>query len=284
MSKIHIYGGGTFYHVRNHLSLCTPAFGTTAKRLKQLLLLESELHLTKMVDSSSNIITNDDMQNHISQILLDPFVKCIIMNAALCDYEGTIDGVESGKYANRLESREGDKIMNLTPSSKIISTIKKARPDIFVVGFKTTANEENNDVISYKAKRMGVDLVLANDVVLRKNIVFNNSTSESLYFDERDDALVALSDIVKQSIEDGSLIKNIKHSDNFITFWVEVKNSTSRVNAFSIACDILESYGITGEFINSKWSKYHQDVQKVSIRKENLDTMYPLDFINRLSK
>lgn len=33
MKKIIILGGGTFSPIRNHLSLCAPAFGTTAKYL-----------------------------------------------------------------------------------------------------------------------------------------------------------------------------------------------------------------------------------------------------------
>ena len=40
-----ILGGGTFYHIRNHLSLATPAFGTTAKYLHEKL-PDSFLYLT----------------------------------------------------------------------------------------------------------------------------------------------------------------------------------------------------------------------------------------------
>jgi len=177
VSKVHIYGGGTFFYVRNHLALCAPAFGATAERLKQLLLLESELHLTKMVDRSSALVTNNDVDAHIQNILKDEYVKCIIMNVALCDYEGQIGNTISGKYATRLESREGIQNMMLIPSQKVISQIKEQRPDITVVGFKTTVNEDDDMVMINKALRMNVDIVLANDVGLRKNIIVKSSNS-----------------------------------------------------------------------------------------------------------
>ena len=37
MKKIAILGGGTFSPVRNHLSLCAPAFGTTARQIQDFL-------------------------------------------------------------------------------------------------------------------------------------------------------------------------------------------------------------------------------------------------------
>ena len=33
MKTIHIIGGGTITHVRNHLALATPAYGSTAKKI-----------------------------------------------------------------------------------------------------------------------------------------------------------------------------------------------------------------------------------------------------------
>ena len=35
MKTIYILGGGTFNHVRNHLSIAAPAFGGTARQLKE---------------------------------------------------------------------------------------------------------------------------------------------------------------------------------------------------------------------------------------------------------
>ena len=41
MKKIYILGGGTFSPVRAHLSLATPAFGETVKKLDELLFLKN---------------------------------------------------------------------------------------------------------------------------------------------------------------------------------------------------------------------------------------------------
>ena len=54
--QIHIFGGGTVSHVRNHLALAAPAYGSTAKALatlcKQIIpKMETVLHLTRMAQS-----------------------------------------------------------------------------------------------------------------------------------------------------------------------------------------------------------------------------------------
>ena len=54
IQRIHIIGGGTFSHVRNHLSNATPAFGSTARQLREMFAsvawehYYTSLHLTKM--------------------------------------------------------------------------------------------------------------------------------------------------------------------------------------------------------------------------------------------
>jgi len=62
---INIFGGGTFSDVRSHLALTAPAFGTTAKRIAEFhsrYHSESVLHLTKMADPSSRLLTNHDVE------------------------------------------------------------------------------------------------------------------------------------------------------------------------------------------------------------------------------
>ena len=266
MSKVHIYGGGTFNYVRNHLALSAIAFGSTAKRLRQLLLLESDLHLTKMADSSSDIVTNDDLDLHLKEILKDKDVKCIIMNAALCDYDGQIGNVESGKYADRLESREGVQEMILSPANKVIGQIKTIRPDIIVVGFKTTANEHDDGIMQYKGQRMDVDAVLINDVVLRKNILLAYDSFVS--FSDRDEALICLAEFVQNHIRDESKIKNIRTRGKWKTYSIEVLKSTCRIDAFNQACEILKSEGVEGDYLDGRWSMFHQGIYNVSINTE----------------
>ena len=74
-----VIGGGTFNHIRNHLSLAAPAFGSTAKFIHNQI-EGSELVLTKMADSSSKLVTNKDLYNFIDQVLLDESIGTIILS------------------------------------------------------------------------------------------------------------------------------------------------------------------------------------------------------------
>ncbi len=187
MKKIYILGGGTFSHVRSHLSLATPAFGETAIQLEKMLLEQMQIHektniqshsvelvLTKMADRHSSLVTNDDVKQFVQKIIQDSDTKAIIFNVALTDYDGSIGDVPSGKYAKRLQTKEGCVHMQMTPSDKLIGMIRKERKDIFVVGFKTTSNESSD--IQYQKglellKKNSLNLVIANDLVTRKNMI-----------------------------------------------------------------------------------------------------------------
>lgn len=206
MKKIYILGGGTFNHVRNHLSLATPAFGETAKSLKTKFDssivgaglsndFETHLILTKMADSSSGIVTNQDVSLLIDKLISDPDTRGIIFNIALADFEGSIGDVQSGKYADRLQTKNGTMAMELTPSEKLIGKIRKQRKDIFVVGFKTTANQTND--IQYTRglellKKNSLNLVLANDTVTRNNIIIAPEETRYGETTNRDDVLNTL--------------------------------------------------------------------------------------------
>ncbi len=178
--RVIVIGGGTFSHVRTHLALATPAFGETAKALyekckKQFTNMDVELILTKMADSSSNLVTNDDVSKLIDTLINDNSVKAIFFNVALCDYDGCVyDDEISGKYAKRLETSEGTKSLLLTPSDKIINKIRQVRKDIFVVGFKTTSDATPQEQFSKGLnlmKNSSANIVLANDVVTRNNFI-----------------------------------------------------------------------------------------------------------------
>ena len=201
MKKIHILGGGTFSHVRNHLSLATPAFGTTAidlyrkvnKHVNGLDLFYDYnipeeldykvfLHLTKMADRTSSLVTNDDVEQLIDKMIADLETKVIIFNVALCDFNGHVFTYDkkgdlqqsSGKYAPRLKSRQQLPDINLVTAKKIINKIRKERKDIFLVAFKTTCNASEDE--QYIAalnllKENSVNLVLANDTGNRRNMI-----------------------------------------------------------------------------------------------------------------
>lgn len=177
--QVIIFGGGTFSYVRSHLSLATPAFGKTAKYIFNISTrwfdnMHIRMCLTKMADSKSNIITNDDVNDVVEKMIQDNTVKVVFFNVALCDFDGQIDSVESGKYAERLETCNGSLIMKLTPSEKIIKKIREKRKDIFLVAFKTTAGADQATQYAKGLnllKASSANLVLANDLVTRSNMI-----------------------------------------------------------------------------------------------------------------
>ncbi|WP_434715977.1 phosphopantothenoylcysteine decarboxylase domain-containing protein [Paraburkholderia sp. A3RO-2L] len=182
---IHIFGGGTIQHVRNHLALCAPAYGNTARKLAyelENLPLKDEvkLHLTKMADPTSSMETNEDVSRVVYGLLSDPNARAIIFNVAMCDFSGAIGDVESGKYAERLQTRGTDPVMmKLAPTPKLLAAIKIARPDVFVVGFKTTAGATEIGQLTAAERQIretGVDLVFANDTVTRNNMLVDTKS------------------------------------------------------------------------------------------------------------
>lgn len=201
--KVIILGGGTFNHVRTHLSLAAPAFGETARRLAVICdnrfeNMDVELKLTKMADSSSSIVTNEDVDKLVDEIVNDNTTKIVFFNVAMCDYEGKIGDVESGKYADRLETGAGDVTMNLTPSEKVIKKIRKERKDIFLIGFKTTKGATQQEQFSKGLelmKKSSCNIVLANDVETRSNLII--TPEEGVYGQdmERIECLEELADI-----------------------------------------------------------------------------------------
>lgn len=180
---VEIIGGGTFSHLRNHLALSAPAFGTTAIKLAEMCKEHSDklnvnLHLTKMADRNSKLETNKDVEKFVDTLIANVDTKIIFFNAALCDYDGAIvnfetnhehpralsdiseskvtdddfpfmahllDLTESGKHETRLKTSRGNQIAFLQPADKVISKIRKTRKDIFLVAFKTTTGASDNE-------------------------------------------------------------------------------------------------------------------------------------------
>lgn len=218
MGNIHIFGGGTFSYVRNHMALAAPAFGNTAwaiynhildQRIAEFSRGEIEqysqidemlqLHLTKMASPISDLVTNDDVEKKLDELIRDPSTRVIFFNVALCDYHGKIienrHGEDtltaSGKYATRLRTSEGDQQMHLSPAAKLIGKIRKTRKDIFVVGFKTTcgaSSDEQYVTALNMLKANSINLVLANDTLTRNNMIV--APEETRYCETNDRKLV----------------------------------------------------------------------------------------------
>lgn len=216
MKKIVIIGGGTLSHVRNHLALCAPAYGTTAKELYQYFRghrflsnlnpaveqesqYEIELILTKMADSSSEIETNQDVSMLLDRLIADSDVKAIIFNVALVDFTGFVGNVDSGRHALRLKTKNGVAGMTLVPAEKLIGKIRKYRKDIFVVGFKTTtaaSSDEQYLTALELLKTNSLNLVLANDTVTRNNMIV---APEETRYSETSDRQEVLSFLTKMT-------------------------------------------------------------------------------------
>ena len=197
--KIHIIGGGTFSDVKAHLAVSAPAFGNTAKRMRALCeerfgdKMDVELHLTAMCDGGSpKLKTNADIDALLTTIVADPLTKVVILNAALCDFTGHIDSDLA-----RLDSSRAYN-MKLIPAEKIIKKIRAVRKDIFLVAFKTTAGADEQT--QYLAglnlmKKNHVNLVLANDVVNRRNMIITPEEAKYHITTDREEALWNLIDM-----------------------------------------------------------------------------------------
>ncbi len=229
---IHIIGGGTFSHVRNHLALAAPAFGGTARALWTHIADAAEgrltddvfnpqitLHLTKMADSTSKLVTNQDVADLVDRLVADVNTRVIVMNAALCDYDGSVldrskfpdpydaynwQPTPSGKHETRLKTSEGEQTIELTPADKIISRIRAVRKNIFLVAFKTTTGASSQD--QYLAglnllKANSANLVLANDTVTRNNMVITPEEARYHETTDRDSALYGLAEIIVARME-----------------------------------------------------------------------------------
>lgn len=181
--KIVFMGGGTISHVRAHMALAAPAYGNTARTLHRMALekilegkikMDADLVLTKMADSSSKLETNQDVSNYVDQLINDNTTKIVFFNCAMCDFDGKIGTVESGKYAERLSTKEGTTTIELTPADKVITKIRKHRKDIFLVGFKTTCGDTQEQMFAKGLnllKKASCNLVVVNDIETRVNFI-----------------------------------------------------------------------------------------------------------------
>lgn len=206
MNKCVIIGGGTFNKVACHLALATPAFGSTAKHLKEIIDswgleddIETQLVLTKMADSRSQLVTNEDVGKYLATLATDRSVKAVIMNAALCDFT-----MENPSADSRLSSQQDYYAELIGDRQKLIATLKEARPDIFVVAFKTTHNDTMLEQVSKGFNLLqtsGADLVLANDVGTYNNVLLSKDLA--IHTGERSELLITLADLVVDDIKEG---------------------------------------------------------------------------------
>lgn len=209
--KVHIIGGGTISYIKSHLALSAPAYGTTAKQLAGMCHaqngnLDIELHLTKMADSKSLIETNIDVEKLIDRLIEEESTKIIFFNPAIVDFQAVNLSSKNyeitqtfEKHGQRLSSTQGEHVLSLQPTDKIVGKIRKSRKDIFLVAFKTTtgATEQEQYLAGLNLlKSASCNLVLANDVVTRRNMII---TPEEARYHTTMDRAVALQNLVNMA-------------------------------------------------------------------------------------
>lgn len=198
-----VIGGGTVQHVRPHLALSAPSYGKAANiitsHLSDLGWNSIRTFKTRMAGGSVSLDTNEDVERLLGEIIQDKTVKLLVMSAALVDFHGEVikkPGSASVEGA-RLQTEEGDQVLYLTPSVKLISKLRKERKDIFLVGFKATsgATREEQFLAGLKLiKKSSCNLVLANDVETRNNMVI---TPEEAIYGETTERQAALRSVAK---------------------------------------------------------------------------------------
>jgi hypothetical protein len=206
--KIHIFSGGTVFHVANHLALSAPAYGETGKKLvdlckKQFNGMSVINHPTKM--AGGDLETNEDVQKRVAELVGATDTKVIFFNCALVDWDMSAITVgddcsnKFGKYTKRLESSGKRPILYLKPAEKIVNHIRKDRKDIFLVAFKTTCGASKQEMYEKGlnlCKKASANLVLVNDTKTRWNMIV---TPEEAAYGETDDRDTVLKDLVEMA-------------------------------------------------------------------------------------
>ncbi len=149
----------------------------------------------------STIETNQDVSNYLDKILSVNTTKIIFMSAALCDFDGMIGNVPSGKTTSRLKTDDLGKVYAaLTPAEKVINKIRSIRKDIFLVGFKHTsgATEAEQYIAGLNlCKKASCNLVLANDEQTKLNMVVTPEEAKYHITTDRMSALYGLVEMAK---------------------------------------------------------------------------------------
>lgn len=192
IKNVHIFGGGTVQHITNHFAVCAPAYGQTAVTLGRLAkerfsACEVNYELTRM--AGGDLETNEDVARRVEELKADPNTKVIFFNVAMCDWSpihlsiydrlpngaGQRTVINGDKQTQRLETKGVTAIdLQCVPADKVISTIRKGRKDIFLVGFKATCGATHQEMYIKGlrlCKEASVNLVLVNDTKTKWNII-----------------------------------------------------------------------------------------------------------------
>ena len=197
-APVRVVGGGTVSHVRTHLALAAPAYGSTAKAIAResaRLGHPAELTLTRMADPSSPYETDVDLAALADDIVADRGVKVVYWNPAVCDFHGAVGDVPSHRKAERLRSRGGPTSLALAPAPKVVERLRATRKDLFLVAFKTTTFASPDEMYERGLallKGASANLVLANDVGTGLNMLVTPEESRRHVTRDRQEAIESL--------------------------------------------------------------------------------------------
>ena len=214
-----VFGGGTVQWFANHLALCTPHRGNTARKLYDKIEqdwpeMDPVLCMTKYAidstDHEKNLFTefdvesNEDLQRVVDQYVNNSLTKVIFFSSAVLDYHASFDDLpldQQHKYGKRFSTREQPELdLKLKTCDKIIKTIRSKRKDVFLVGFKQTsgATEDEQYIAGLGlCKESSCNLVLANDSVTRTNMIITPEEARYHVTKDRDEALASLLHMTK---------------------------------------------------------------------------------------
>ncbi len=249
--KIYIITGGTINVIRPHFAVSAPAYGTVGKKIYnefkdprnysdssdaqkyEVILLPTMMALSVLNDVSDimryweimrkiglkKLETNTDLSRLVDNLVDDPDTRCIIMAAAVCDFEPSQffeNDPDTDKFGMEYPRLKSVNYLNLElkPSAKIISKIRKTRKDIFMVNFKTTSNAGFDE--TYKQgllslKKNSSNLVFANDIAQKINMIV---TPEEFPYagDDRNDTIRLLAKMtymrINLTFEDKTYVVN----------------------------------------------------------------------------
>jgi hypothetical protein len=212
VKNVVIYGGGIRIPVFNHFSICAFAGGNTARQLAEMYQshpdcnMDIHLKISRIGGGDKSIDTITDLENDIDRVTKDPSTRIVIMSAAVPNYApSSIYGSEiefsdhlrmTEKYINSL-GKDNKMSLDLERLPRVVKNVRKERKDVFLVLFKTVANESRKDAFEQGLKLMkttSANLVFVNDIVRKDNFII--TPEESTYgAGNREDTLRMLVDM-----------------------------------------------------------------------------------------
>lgn len=180
--KIVIFAGGVTIPIADHLAISANAYGGTGRRIKDYLFdnpnckMDIRLLSSKMANHYGEFETFDQLKSLVESVVKDLSVKVIFFNCAIPNFKSTIS--DPSVRINTLPNLQ----LELVPVEKLISTIRKERKDLFLVGFKTTMNAsrlEMYDAGCKLLKESSANLILVNDRANNYNMIV--TPEESVY-------------------------------------------------------------------------------------------------------